>query len=242
MSLDLLVVGAHPDDAELGAGGTLALLARRGLRTGILDLTRGELGTRGTVEERAAEAQAAASLLGVAVRENAGLPDGGIANTPEQRATVIAILRRLRPRVLIVPAAPDRHPDHTAANALVTEANFLAGLAKIPGGAPHRAAQVLSFHAYAQQETTPSIVQDISASFDTKRAALEAYKSQFHNPEYRGGETFVSSPAFWEGITVRAAYWGQRIGVQYGEPFYAQGPLALDIGRQWLDESVRETT
>ena len=136
MNLDVLVIGPHPDDAELGAGGTLALLARRGARVGILDLTRGELGTRGTADERSVEAGESARILGLAVRENAGLPDGQLANTPEQRAILITLLRRLRPRVLIVPQAPDRHPDHAAAHALCTDANFLAEVGDPATGEP----------------------------------------------------------------------------------------------------------
>lgn len=235
MSLDFLVIGPHPDDAEIGAGGTLALLAKRGLKTGILDLTLGELSTRGTVEERAEEAANAARALGVNTRENAGLPDGGLANTPEQRLVIIDLIRRLRPRVLVVPQAPDRHPDHTAAHTLCEEANFLAGLAKIKTEhAPHRAETVLFYHPYAQQESMPAFVQDISETFEAKLAALRCYQSQFHNPGYGGAQTFVSSPAFWEGISARAAYWGARIGVHHGEPFYARGPLALDIPSLWL--------
>lgn len=235
MSLDVLAVGPHPDDAELGVGGTLALLARRGKAVGILDLTRGELATRGTPEEREAEAQDAATILGLHERMQAGLPDGGIANTPEQRAVVVGALRRLRPRVLIVPAAPDRHPDHTAANALLLDANFLAGLTKIDDGLPpHRAATVLQYHPYAQQEVIPTFVQDITPAFETKLDALRAYQSQFHNPDYTAPETLVSSEAFWRNIRVRAQYWGARIGVTYGEPLYAPLPLALDFAQLFL--------
>lgn len=236
MSVDLLVIGPHPDDAEIGAGGLMARAAASGRRVGILDLTRGELGSRGTPTSRAEEAAAAAAILGVAVRENAALPDGAVADTPEQRATVITALRRLRPRVLLAPMAPDRHPDHSAAHTLVNAANFLAGLSKIDDGlAPHRADTVLYYHPYAQQEQMPALVQDISDTFETKLTALRAYRSQFFNPEYSGQATYVSSEAFWDGITQRAAYWGARIGVRYGEPFYATSPLALDIPGTWLD-------
>lgn len=235
MNIDLLAVGPHPDDAELGVGGTLALLAQRGKAVAILDLTRGELASRGFPDDRAAEAQAAAEILGLRERFQAGLPDGGIANTPEQRTTIITVLRRLRPRVLVIPAAPDRHPDHTAANALLLDANFLAGLTKIDDGQPpHRAATVLQYHPYAQQEASPNFVQDISTTFETKLTALRAHRSQFHNPDYAGTETLVSSQAFWHNITVRAQYWGGRIGVAYGEPFYAPSPLHLDLAQAFL--------
>ena len=231
MSIDVLAVGPHPDDAELGVGGTLALLARRGMAVGILDLSRGELASRGTPDERAVEAQEAAKILGLRERVQAGLPDGGIANTPEQRSVIIGILRRLRPRLLILPAAPDRHPDHTGANALMLDANFLAGLAKIDDGqAPHRAQQVLLYHPYADQETMPTFIQDVGDTFETKLAALRAHRSQFHNPGYTGAETHVSTQAFWQNITVRAQYWGARIGVGHGEPFYTAQPLRFDVG------------
>lgn len=235
MSLDVLAVGPHPDDAELGVGGTLALLARRGKAVGILDLTRGELSSRGTPEERDAEAQDAATILGLRQRVQAGLPDGGIENNAAQRLTVISVLRRLRPRVLILPAAPDRHPDHVAANALLLDTNFLAGLAKIDDGLPpHRAATVLQYHPYAQQEAQPTFVQDITPAFETKLDALRAYQSQFHNPDYTGPETLVSSEAFWRNIRVRAQYWGARISVTYGEPLYVPLPLPLDIVQDFL--------
>lgn len=234
MSLDVLVIGPHPDDAELGAGGTLALLARRGLRTGILDLTQGELATRGTPAQRAEEAAAAAKLLGLAERMQAGLPDGNLADTPEQRATVVRCLRTLRPRILIVPQAPDRHPDHVAAHHLAHAANFLAGLARVEDALPpHRATIVLGYHPYAAQETQPAFVQDISEAFALKMEALRAYRSQFHDPTTAQAETYVSSSAFWEGIATRAAYWGLRIGVPYGEPFYAAAPMPLDISKAW---------
>lgn len=234
MNLDLLVIGPHPDDAELGAGGLLARAAARGQRAGILDLTRGELGSRGTLETRTAEAQEAAQILGVSVRENVALPDGALADTPAQRATLVSAIRRLRPRIVLAPMSPDRHPDHEAAHALACAANFLAGLSKVDDGQPpHRAETVLFYHPYAQQEQLPTLIQDISETFAQKIEALRAYRSQFFNPEYSGQATFVSSEAFWEGILHRAAYWGARIGVKYAEPFYARAPLALDVLDTW---------
>ena len=184
MNLDLVVIGPHPDDAELGAGGLLARAAKQGRRVGILDLTQGELGSRGDIVTRELEANESAQLLGVSVRENVVLPDGALADTTEQRMALVSAIRLLRPRVLIAPMSPDRHPDHEAAHALATSANFLAGLAKIDDGQPpHRAETVLFYHAYAQQETTPTLVQDVSETFETKLAALRCYKSQFFNPE-----------------------------------------------------------
>ena len=196
---------------------------------GILDLTRGETGTRGTPEERAAEAANAAAILGLAARANAGLPDGGVANDDAQRRVVIGLLRRFRPRVLLTLMAPDRHPDHAAAHALVRDANFLAGLARIDTGSPaHRTPHVLYFHPYTDFAGTPAFVADITGHLDAKLAALRAHVSQFHNPSYPGPATHISSALFWDGITARARYWGARIGVEHGEPLHADGPVPLD--------------
>lgn len=225
--LDVLAVGAHPDDVEVGIGGIVAKLAKQGHRVAILDLTEGELATRGSVEERRAEAQFAARILGIAQRANAKLPDGAIANDGPMRQTLIGILRSLRPRVLLCPMHTDRHPDHDAAHYLVRDANYLAGLARIDTGhAPHRAAHVCYYRVYGET-TPPNAVIDVSETFETKLAALRAYKSQLFNPQYEGAETFVSSETFWNSIATRASYWGARIGVAYGEPLYSETPIAL---------------
>jgi len=229
LAVDVLAVGAHPDDIELGCGGLLHKLARAGKRVGIIDLTRGEMGTRGTPEERAEESVQAAKILGVARRVNAKLPDGGVANTQEQRLVVAALLREFRPKLLLTLMVPDRHPDHAAAHALVQDANFLAGLARMDTGLPpHRAPQVLFFHPYTDFDGEPNFIADISADFDAKLAALRAHASQFHNPGYPAPETYISSKGFWDGIETRALYWGARIGAVYGEPFHAGGPMPLD--------------
>lgn len=229
MTLDVLAVGAHPDDADLGVGGTLIKLSRRGFTTGILDLTRGELSTRGQLDERNAEAREAARLLGAAIRENAGLPDGRVANTPEQRDVVIRHLRSLRPKVLLAPMVPDRHPDHAAAHALVKDANFLAGVRKIDTGQePHRTNHLYCYYAYHEAGVEPRFVVDITAEFDAKTTALRAFKSQFYNPAYPGEPTWIASEAFWDAMQARAAYWGARIGARYGEPFFTDAPLGFD--------------
>jgi bacillithiol biosynthesis deacetylase BshB1 len=227
VTVEVLAVGPHPDDVEIGLGGTLAKLSAAGHGVGILDLTRGEMGTRGTLEERTAEAQEAAALLGVAVRENAGLPDSGLANNDEQRQTVARVIRRLRPGLLLAPLDNDRHPDHEAAHALVRDANYMAGLSKLDAeGAPHRAPSVLYYRVYGDP-TPPDLVIDISETFATKMTALKAHASQFHNPAYEGEETYVSSTGFWRAIETRAAWWGSRVGVAYGEPLYSRGPIGL---------------
>ncbi len=230
MTLDVLAVGAHPDDADLGVGGTIIKLSRRGLRVGILDLTRGELATRGRPEEREAEAREAARLLGAAVREGAGLPDGRVANDPEQREAVIRRIRAWRPKVLLAPMIPDRHPDHAAAHALAKDANFLAGVRKVDTGQePHRASVIYYYNAYHETGAEPRFVVDITGVFDAKVDALRAFRSQLYNPAYPGEPTWVASEAFWDAIEARAGYWGSRVGVRYGEPFYGDAPLGLDL-------------
>jgi N-acetylglucosamine malate deacetylase 1 len=227
--VDLLAVGAHPDDVEVGIGGMVYKFAQAGQRVGILDLTRGEMGTRGTPDERAAEAAQAAKVLGVAHRAHAELPDGGIANVQEQRIEIIGWLRAFRPRVLLAPYHTDRHPDHDAAHHLIRAANYFAGLAKLETGQdPHRTPTVYYYRVYGDS-TPPQIAVNISVEFDVKIRALQSYQSQFHNPEYAGAPTYVSSEAFWQSIETRARYWGQRIGVTYAETLYADEPIALDF-------------
>jgi bacillithiol biosynthesis deacetylase BshB1 len=222
-----MAVGAHPDDVEVGIGGIIHKLAAQGRRVGILDLTRGEMGSRGTSEEREREAREAARRLGIANRANAGLPDGAIANDDSARRVIVKWIREWRPGVLIVPMDRDRHPDHEAAHALIRDANYLAGLSKLDTGlSPHRAPIVYYFRVYGDP-TEPQLVVDISAHFEVKLEALRAYRSQLYNPDYSGPATYVSSKAFWDGIRSRAAYWGSRIGVAYGEPLYHEGPVGV---------------
>ena len=228
--------GAHPDDIELGVGGTLAVLAAQGYRVAMVDLTRGELATRGNVDTRAAEAQEAARVLGVAHRENAGLPDGGLRNDDSQRQVVAGILRRLRPRLLLAQGTPDRHPDHLAAHELTRDAHFYAGVARYPAeGARHRADDVWWYHPYALPDAPPAWVSDIGAQWETKLAALRAHRSQFHDPGRDAPETMVSSPAFWEGIEIRARFWGAAIGAVHGEPLWRSGPARVNW-TTWLGQ------
>lgn len=225
MTVDVLAVGPHPDDVELGVGGLLCKLAASGYTTAILDLTRGELATRGSVQTRAEEAAEAARILGVADRSNAELPDGGIANTPEQRNKVIRFIRLYRPKALLASMDDDRHPDHDAAHRLVRDANYLAGLSRIrTDHDAYRASLVYCYRVYGDP-TMPQLVIDISEHFDTKIKALEAYASQFRSSGDSGEETYVSSEAFWQGIRQRAEYWGNRIGTAFGEPLYTAGPI-----------------
>lgn len=228
MTVEILAIGAHPDDADIGVGGILCAAAAAGHTVDILDLSQGELGTRGTPAERAAEALEAARILGIRGRHNAHLPDGGIANTPEQRVAVVRHLRHLRPRIVLSPMGQDRHPDHDAAHELVRDALHLAGLSKLAcEGSPHRPERVFYYRVYGD-DSAPACVVNVTPVFDTKLEALRAFRSQFHNPSYDAPETFVSSPAFWDGIKTRAAYWGSRIGVAYAEPLHTLGPLGVD--------------
>ncbi|MCC6488924.1 MAG: bacillithiol biosynthesis deacetylase BshB1 [Candidatus Hydrogenedentes bacterium] len=227
--VDVLCVGAHPDDVEVGIGGLVHKLVRAGHTIGILDLTRGELGTRGSIEERAEEAQDAARILGVSFRENVGLPDGAIANTRESQGLVIPFLRRFRPKVLIAPHEPDRHPDHSAAHRLIADANYFSGLAKLRcEGAPYRCPRVYFYRVYGES-VQPQMLFDITQEFPVKLRALQAFRSQFFNPQYEGAPTYVASEAFWESIQSRAAYWGSRAGVAFAEPLYALEPVILAV-------------
>ncbi len=229
MSMDVLAVGAHPDDLEIGVGGLLHQLTRRGLHIAMLDLTRGEMGTRGTPELRAREADAAARLLGVSIRENAGLPDGAVANTTEQQRAVIPFIRKHRPRLILAPMSPDRHPDHAAAHHLVYDANYFSGLARIDTGQePYRCSAIWYYHPYTES-AIPLFVVDISEDYEAKVAALRAHASQFFNPDFDGPPTYISSKVFWDSIHTRAAYWGSRIGARYGEALYADAPVRMDV-------------
>lgn len=227
-TVDVLALGAHPDDADLGVGGTLLVLAKQGYTTGIVDLTEGELGSRGTPGERVDEGTEAARRLGLAHRSSARLPDGGIQNIDGQRRAVIPIIRTLRPKILLVHEPPDRHPDHSAAAHLSRDANFFAGVTTISTGhEPYRAPTVIGFRPYFDDAHEPELILDISEVFEQKLEALRAYKSQFYNPDYQGPQTYISSEGFWQSIETRARFWGQRAGFRYGEPLFFSGPVPI---------------
>jgi bacillithiol biosynthesis deacetylase BshB1 len=224
----VLAIAAHRDDVELTCGGTLAKLASQGHRTGILDLTEGELGTRGSAELRADEAQRAASVLGVAVRENLGLPDAGIVNTPETRKMIARVLRRLRPAIVIAPAQQGRHPDHRITSELVRDACFISGLAKIEPDLPkHRPRKVLHCLSYREDYTRPTFVVDISAEFDRKLQAIRCYGSQFDGVT-QAGEVYPNGDPLYEIVRHQAAHYGSLIRTRYGEPFFTTETMRVD--------------
>lgn len=238
MTCDVVAFAAHPDDVELFAGGTICTLVDRGHRVGLVDLTRGELGSRGTPQLREEEARRAARILGASVRLNLGMPDGNIRDTEENRLRVIGAIRTLRPRIALINAPECRHPDHVAASRLVANAIFYAGLTKIESRGedgqpqePWRPHHVL--HYIQSIELEPTLVVDVSHVWERRMQALRAYASQFHSSEYKAGddepETFVSNPAFMEWIEARMKVAGYRIGAAYGEPFiYRHGPIGTD--------------
>jgi len=227
LPVDVLAFGAHPDDVELGCGGTLVAQARRGYRFGICDLTRGEAGTRGTPERRAAEAARAAEILGASFRATLDLGDGNLRADRAAELEVIAVVRAARPRIVLAPWISARHPDHARASKLVTEATWYAGLRSLETGVPaHRPQQVVY---YASSPTgAMSFLVDVTADFETKLRAIEAYKSQFHDPDAEGPETYISTRGFREAIRARAQALGQMANVAYAEAFITHVPPRVD--------------
>jgi bacillithiol biosynthesis deacetylase BshB1 len=226
--LDVLAIGPHRDDVELTCGGTLARLKRLGRRTGILDLTAGEMGTRGSAAQRAEEADRAAEVLGVEVRENLGLPDAGITNTPETRALLALVLRRLKPAVVIAPAPKGRHPDHRVASQLIRDAVFVAGLAKIAPELPaYRPRKVIHAIAYREDHVKPTFVVDISEDLDTKLAAVRCYASQFDGA-MQAGEVYPTGDPLYHVLRHQASHYGSLIRCRFGEPFYTHETMRVD--------------
>jgi len=230
-TVDVLAIAAHRDDVEQTCGGTLLVQKALGWKTGILDLTRGEAGTRGTAVERAAEADAAAKILGVSHREALDLPDGNVQNTLENRLKVAAVLRRLRPRVVILPYWQGRHPDHYTTATLGYEACFAAGLTKLDlpaeNGAPHRPYKILYASLYA--DVRPTFVVDITPHVETRLQALLAYRSQY-GEQSAGAGLFVPEEDIRERMFSTARHYGLLAGVRYAEPFVQREvSLAVDL-------------
>ena len=228
--VDLLAIMAHPDDAELLCGGTLARAADAGYRVGVLDLTRGEGGTWGSAEGRASEAQAAASILGVSVRANAGLADSALMNTPEARNTVAGHLRALRPRTVIL-HWPDhgRLPDHRVASQLAYDACFIAGLRRAPvEGSPHRPQKILYAMSYREEAVKPSFVVDITDQIERKLDAIFAFGTQFEGKTAMGDVFGGGERPLREQLLAHAAHYGSLIRRPYGEPYWMRETMKVD--------------
>ena len=228
MKLDVLAIGSHPDDVELGCGGTLALLARQGKKTGILHLTLGERGTRGTVEERQREAEDAARVLGAAEVGFLDCGDGAFRTGEAEEDALIECLREWRPDLILAPSPSDRHPDHHRASQLIQSASFYAGLKnRHPGaGPPFRPGAVFSYMQHDPFE--PSFIVDVSSVWKTKLEALSAYRSQlYQGPDQKGAQTKVASREFSLAVEGRARHFGLMINVELGEPFWSRLPLAV---------------
>jgi N-acetylglucosamine malate deacetylase 1 len=226
--LHVLAIFAHRDDAELTCGGTLIKLAAQGHRAGILDLTAGEMGSRGSAELRAEEAERAAAVMGLAVRENLGLPDAGITNTPETRCLVARVIRRHRPMIVIAPAQQGRHPDHRVSSELVRDACFTSGLAKIEPDLPkHRPRKVIHCLSYREDHLRPTFVVDISAEFERKLEAIRCYGSQFDSVT-QAGEVYPNGDPLYDIVRHQAAHYGSLIRTRYGEPFFTTETMRVD--------------
>ena len=224
MPLDLLVFGPHPDDIEIGLGGTIARHTAAGLSVGLCDLTAGELGSNGTPEERRREAEDAARVLGVRWRENLGWPDGGIASTDDHEGSAAALIRRHQPRAIAIPYWHDRHPDHRAASALLDVAVFKAGLRRYEApGDPWRPEWICYY--FINDGAMPSFVVDVSACYTAKRAALACYRSQFAPADSGAVPTRLMSPTFARLIETRDGQFGALAGVEYAEGVVVREPV-----------------
>lgn len=225
--VDLLVFGPHPDDLEIGLGGSIAKHVALGHTVALCDLTLGEMGTNGTPEERASEAEAARVVLGAASRDNLGLPDGDIGGDPSHLREVVAFIRRMRPKTIAAPYGEDRHPDHVAANRLLTRAAFLSGLTRYGAvGQKWRPDWVLYY--FINDSSPPSFVVDVSATYHTKRAALACHRTQFDLAATGGTATRLTSPRFRQLIESRDAQFGALIGADFAEGVVAREPIERD--------------
>lgn len=227
--LDILAIFAHPDDIELAVGGTLLKMKSLGYKTGALDVTKGEMGTRGTVEGRAGEADEAAKVLKLDVRENLDLPDGHVWLTEETRTKLVRVLRRLKPKVLLTHQIDDPHPDHNHITQLVREAARLASMQKydFDFGQERTPAPIVAHNIFSQR-ITPSFIVDISEFLEQKTEAIRAHKSQFYNPESKELETRLTGKNFITELENRSRYFGSLIGVEAGEPFFVREALNVE--------------
>jgi len=232
VKLDILVLAAHPDDAELGCGGTIIKHIGAGKKVGVVDFTRGELGTRGTEQTRDKEAAGAAKILGLSARENLNLPDGFFVNSKEHQMAVVKAIRKYQPEIILANARYDRHPDHGRGGDLAYEAAFLSGLVKVEtdlDGVKQSPWRPKAMYHYIQSEfITPEIIVDISGTWDKKMEAVKAYKTQFYDPNSKEPETYISKPGFQKLLEARAIEFGHTIGVTHGEGFTTRRWVGVD--------------
>ncbi len=241
MPVDVLAFGPHPDDVEIAMGGTLLKLQAAGYRTGIVDLTSGEMGTRGTPELRAREAEEAAKRLGVSVRRNLDLGDGRLEPSSVAKRKVAEAIRELRPRIVFTNYPENNHPDHTAAGPLVAEAAYLAGLRKLEAkGEPHRPNRVLYY--LVPHKVAPSFIVDVSAFHDKKMTAVSAHASQFFDPGSADPATFVSQPGFLSRVDAIDRYYGALIDTDFGEAFYLREAMRVDDPVKFFDSAFTRIT
>lgn len=233
MILDVLVFAAHPDDAELSMGGTIAKLTKANYKVGIVDLTKGELGTRGNEKTRQTEAAKADKILNVSVRRNLKIPDGEIKRNRENLIKVVKEIRMFKPKIIFAPYFNDRHPDHHDASVLVKEAMFSTGLPKfktIDNKLEQKAYRPQKLFYYMQTYTfEPTFIIDISDTFEQKMDAVKAFKTQFFDPKSKEPETFISRPEFFDYLVARVQFYGFQIGKHYGEPFFCEEQIEYDL-------------
>lgn len=231
MKLDIMVVAAHPDDAELTCAGTIMAHIAQGKKAGIIDLTRGEMGTRGTSEIREQESAAASKIMELSARKNLGFEDAFFTNDKKHQMELVRMIRKYQPEILIGNAVSDRHPDHGKAASLVTVASFIAGLTKAETVIEGRKQQTWRpkavYHYIQSNYLKPDVIVDISDFWERKVEAIKAFNSQFYNPESKEPETFVSSPEFMKMIEARAKEYGHSIGVEYGEGFTVERNIGV---------------
>ena len=232
MKLDILVFAVHPDDAELGCSGTILRHIAAGKKVGIVDFTRGELGTRGTAETRDEEAAASAKILGLHARENLRFRDGFFKNDEAHQLEIVKMIRKYQPEIVLSNALHDRHPDHGRAGDLVNDACFLAGLPKIETELDQQAQSAyrprLVLQYIQDRYIEPDVIIDITPFIDGKIKSIKAFRTQFHNPDVEGQETYISSPEFFESVIGRAREFGKSIGATYGEGFTSRKLLGVD--------------
>ena len=245
MKLDLLAFGVHPDDIELSCAGTLLVEKNNGKKTGIVDLTKGELGTRGTAQTRKEEAENSAVILGVDIRENLEMADGFFRNDEENQRKIITVLRKYRPEIILCNAPDDRHPDHGRSAQLVIDAAFLSGLIKIETTGENKIRQEAwrpkyVFNYIQDLYFKPDFVIDVSNVFDKKIESIEAFTTQFYNPNSNDKEpqTYISSPEFLEGIINRAKMFGKMIGVKYAEGFLSKKMIGVKTFNALIQKST----